>query len=124
MSATHSFWDVVKERRTYYALNKEAPISDDRVIALVRETILHIPSSFNSQSTRLVVLLKADHDKFWEMVKEVLKPLVPAEVFPTTEKKINGFKAGYGTVRLFLQSFMKISWNKRNIVVSFCFKIN
>jgi len=45
-------------------------------------------------------LLKTDYDKFWEMVKEVLKPIVPAEVFSATEKKINGFEAGYGTVRL------------------------
>jgi len=100
MSATHSFWDVVKERRTYYALNKEAPVSDDRIVELVKDTILHTPSSFNSQSARIVVLLKADHDKFWEMVKKVLKAQVPAEAFPRTEKKVNGFKAGYGTVRL------------------------
>lgn len=100
MSATYSFWDVVKDRRTYYALNKNIPVSDDRIVAFVRDAILHTPSAFNSQSARLVVLLKADHDKFWEMVKEVLKPIVPREVFPTTEKKINRFNAGYGTVRL------------------------
>ena len=100
MSVTQSFWDTVKNRRTYYALNKKAPISDDRIVAIVKDAILHTPSSFNSQSSRLVVLLKADHDKFWEMVKEVLKPMVPAEAFAKTEKKIDGFKAGYGTVRI------------------------
>jgi uncharacterized protein len=100
MSSTRSFWDVVKERRTYYALNKESPVSDDHIVALVKETILHTPSAFNSQSARIVVLLNADHEKFWEMVKEVLKPLVPAQAFSRTEKKVNGFKAGYGTVRL------------------------
>jgi predicted oxidoreductase (fatty acid repression mutant protein) len=109
MSTTHSFWDVIKERRTYYALNKEAPTSDDRIIELVRDAILHMPSAFNSQSARLIVLLKADHDKFWELVKEVLKPIVPTEVFPTTEKKINKFKAGYGTVRLHFNLSLKIS---------------
>jgi len=44
------------------------------------------------------VLLKKEHETFWEMVKEVLKPQVPEEQFPKTEQKLDGFKAGYGTV--------------------------
>lgn len=100
MSNTHSFWDVIKERRTYYQLNKEAPVSDARIEELVKDAILHTPSSFNSQSARVVVLLKKDHDLFWDFVKECLKPLVPAGQFPATEKKLAGFKAAYGTVSL------------------------
>ena len=100
MSAKNNFWDVIKERRTYYQLNKEAPVSDERIEQLVRETILNVPSSFNSQSARLVVLLRKDHDTFWDLVKDALKPLVPAAQFETTEKKLNGFKAAYGTVSI------------------------
>jgi hypothetical protein len=96
--ASTPFFDAVKARRTYYALNKEAPISDDKIVELVNDTVLHAPSSFNSQSTRVVVLLKKDHDQFWEFVKEVLKPMMPADQFKGTEQKLDGFKAGYGTV--------------------------
>jgi predicted oxidoreductase (fatty acid repression mutant protein) len=99
MADKKTFFDVVKERRTYYQLNKEAPISDERIEEIVKTAVLHTPSSFNIQSARLVVLLKKDHDLFWDMVKDVLKPLVPEENFPATEKKVNGFKAAYGTVR-------------------------
>lgn len=102
MSANKSFIDAVQDRRTYYALNKTAPVSDDRIVELVNQTVLSVPSSFNSQSTRVVVLLKAEHEKFWDSVKEVLKPQVPAEAFAATEQKLNGFKAGYGTVSLSL----------------------
>ncbi|KAK8185132.1 Nitroreductase-like protein [Phyllosticta capitalensis] len=98
MSANKSFIDAVQDRRTYYALNKTAPVSDDRIVELVNQTVLSVPSSFNSQSTRVVVLLKAEHEKFWDSVKEVLKPQVPAEAFAATEQKLNGFKAGYGTI--------------------------
>ncbi|KAF2085474.1 Nitroreductase [Saccharata proteae CBS 121410] len=101
MSASKTFMEAVKERRTYYAINKEAPISDDRIVEIVNEAVLHTPSSFNSQSARVVVLLKAEHDKFWEQVKEVLKAMVPPEQFENTEKRINGFQAGYGTVLFF-----------------------
>ncbi|KAF1835652.1 nitroreductase family protein [Decorospora gaudefroyi] len=92
------FLQAIKERRTYYALNKEAPISDKKITEIAEQAILHVPSSFNSQSTRLVVLLNKDHDQFWDFVIEVLKPLTPEEQFPKTEQKIAGFKAAYGTI--------------------------
>lgn len=99
MADSKSFMQAVKERRTYYQINNKATISDDRIEELVKETVLHVPSSFNSQSARLVVLLKEEHETFWEFVKEVLKPQVPEDQFPRTEQKLDGFKAGYGTVR-------------------------
>ncbi|EON64533.1 hypothetical protein W97_03766 [Coniosporium apollinis CBS 100218] len=101
MASTKPFMEAVKERRTYYQINNKATVSDDRIEELVKEAVLHVPSSFNSQSARLVVLLKKEHETFWEMVKEVLKPQVPEEQFPKTEQKLDGFKAGYGTILFF-----------------------
>ncbi|KAF1840072.1 Nitroreductase [Cucurbitaria berberidis CBS 394.84] len=98
MSAQKSFIDAVKDRRTIYQLTKEAPISDKQIQELAEKAILHVPSSFNSQSTRLVVLLNKDHDQFWDFVLEALKPLVPEDQFASTEQRVSGFKAGYGTV--------------------------
>lgn len=100
MSNQKTFFDAVKERRTYYQLNKEAPISDKQIIDIAEKAVLHVPSSFNSQSTRLVVLLNKDHETFWDYVLEVLKPLTPEEQFPSTEQKIGGFKAAKGTVSI------------------------
>jgi predicted oxidoreductase (fatty acid repression mutant protein) len=71
MSTQKSFFDAVKERRTYYQLNKESPISDKQITDIAEKAILHVPSSFNSQSTRLVVLLNKDHEQFWDFVLEV-----------------------------------------------------
>lgn len=99
--SSKSFHDAVQERRSYYALNKESPISDKQLSKIIKNAVLYTPSSFNSQSSRIVVLLAAEHDKFWEITKEVLKPNVPdADQFATTLKKLDGFKAGYGTVCL------------------------
>jgi hypothetical protein len=100
MSNQKTFFDAVKERRSYYQLNKEAPISDKQITEIVEKAILHVPSSFNSQSSRLVVLLNKDHDTFWDFVLEVLKPLTPEENFPKTEQKVKGFQGAYGTVSL------------------------
>lgn len=93
-----SFIDAVKSRRTYYQLTNESTIPDSRIEELVRDAILHCPSSFNSQSTRLVVLLKKEHEQLWDMVRDVLKAMVPEENFKTTQQKLFGFRGGYGTV--------------------------
>jgi hypothetical protein len=71
MSTQKTFFDAVVERRTYYQLNKESPISDKRITEIAEKALLHVPSSFNSQSTRLVVLLNNDHEQFWDFVLEV-----------------------------------------------------
>jgi len=90
--------DAVKNRRTYYQLNKEVPIDDSRIEEIIKSAVLHVPSSFNSQSSRLVVLLKKEHDQFWDFTLEILKTLTPEDKFDSTKQRINGFKAAYGTV--------------------------
>lgn len=104
---TQTLIEVAKARRTYYALGRNAPVPDSEVVSLVNEAILHIPSSFNTQSTRLVVTLGADHEKVWDIAAEALKGLVATgavtqETFDTqTKPKLDSFKAAYGTVRFY-----------------------
>lgn len=96
------FFDAVKTRRTRYALSKDPVISDERIQEIVSEAVKHSPSAFNSQSARVVILLGAQHDRLWDIVKAELKKIMPAEGFGATEEKINGaFRSGYGTVMFF-----------------------
>lgn len=89
------FQQAAKKRRTIYALSKQLPISNQDVIATVEHALLHTPSSFNSQSTRTLVLFGDDHDKLWQKTAEILRPIVNDELkFAATAKKIAGFKAG------------------------------
>jgi hypothetical protein len=101
MTATNcdAFLEAIKGRATYYMLNKDAPISDARIQEIAKQAVLNVPSSFNAQSARLVVLLGPEHDVFWDIVKGVLREVVPtSQDFAPTEKRIGGFKAAYGTV--------------------------
>ena len=94
-----NFKEAVENRRTIYSLSKESPISDNEIEEIMKFALKHVPSAFNSQSTRIVLLLGENHKKVWEITKEILKKLVPAESFPATESKIdNSFLSGYGTV--------------------------
>ena len=86
------------KRRTQYSLGKQLPISQADAGALIQEAIRQAPSAFNSQSSRAVILFGAQSVKFWELVKDALRPMVPAESFGATEKKLDSFAAGAGTV--------------------------
>lgn len=97
-----SFKEALKNRRTYYTISNKSLISDQEIEDIVKFAITHVPSAFNSQSSRLVLLLGENHKKLWKITKEILRKIVPANAFPATEKKIDGaFAAGYGTVLYF-----------------------
>ena len=91
--------DALQHRRSYYELTPESPIDDAKIEEIIHFAIRHIPSAFNSQSTRLVLLLHEQHKAFWEIVKRTLQAIIPAEAFVATEQKIDrSFASGYGTV--------------------------
>ena len=86
-------------RRSNYDLTAKLPISDAALQALLKTVAEAAPSPMNVQSGRLVLLLGDRHKKLWEIVRETLHRVVnDAEAFKSTEAKIEGFAAGYGTV--------------------------
>ena len=91
--------DAIQSRRTYYGIDRNINISDKEIEEIVKYAATHAPSAFNSQSTRLVLLLGDHHRKLWNIVLETLRKIVKPEHFKETEDKINFcFAAGYGTV--------------------------
>ena len=100
MTSKLSFEDAVLNRRSIYKLTTNAPQSDQRIQEIIKNVLIHTPSSFNSQSTRLVVLLGAEHDKFWEIVTDALKAIVPEDKWDHTAQRLSWFSGSYGTVSL------------------------
>ncbi|MBG4737848.1 nitroreductase family protein [Pseudomonas aeruginosa] len=96
-----AFLSSIKNRRTIYALDKQLPVSQEKIVELVKEAVSHSPSAFNSQSSRVVVLFGTEHEQFWNIAKDELKKIVPADAFAATETKLNSFAAGAGTVLFF-----------------------
>lgn len=102
MSNLQSFQALAEARRSIYALNDQLPVDKQQVVDLVEHAVLHTPSAFNSQSTRLVVLFGEDHKKLWQITEDTLRKIVnDDEKFKSTEQKLAGFKAGAGTVLFF-----------------------
>ncbi|XBS69728.1 nitroreductase family protein [Acerihabitans sp. KWT182] len=98
---SNAFLDAMTARRSIYAIGKKVNLSEDQIATLVKQAVKHSPSSFNSQSSRVVVLFGQQHEKLWDIVKETLRKRVPAESFATTATKLASFAAGKGTVLFF-----------------------
>lgn len=91
--------DAVRHRRSYYRLSSGSPVADEEIIHLLEEVVTNVPSAFNSQSARLVLLLGDRHRKMWDITLDVLKKVTPEKSFERTKAKVEGsFASGHGTV--------------------------
>lgn len=92
------FTDAVLARRSEYMLDAEG-VDTDAVVSALRRIAGAVPSSFNAQSARMVVLAGDDHRVFWGIVEDVLRAKVnDPERFKRTEQKLAGFAAAAGTI--------------------------
>jgi predicted oxidoreductase (fatty acid repression mutant protein) len=90
--------ETIQKRRSQYSLGKNIPISKAEVETIIKEAVRLTPSSFNSQSSRVVILFGEESDKLWNIAKDTLREIVPVEAFSGTESKLESFAAGAGTV--------------------------
>lgn len=93
--------DSFENRRTIYALNDTLPVDNQAVIDTIEHAILHTPSSFNSQTTRIVLLFGNEHKRLWDIAEKNLRQIVGNGDFSATEQKMNSFRAAAGTVLFF-----------------------
>ena len=96
------YQDAIAARHSAYMLDdriEDAGVSADDVLAMLRSIAPKVPSSYNSQSARLIMLTGDDHRRFWGIVEEVLRAKVNDDKrFARTEVKLRGFAAAAGTV--------------------------
>lgn len=99
---TKPFLTEIENRRTIYKTKTSISISDEELEEMIEHIVKYMPSAFNSQSTRIVLLLNDQHIKFWENAKTVLKDVMgPDRDFEPTNQRINGFEHAYGTILYF-----------------------
>ncbi|GGB11097.1 nitroreductase family protein [Macrococcus hajekii] len=97
-----NFGAAMEKRRSIYDIKNSVSLTDAKIESILSDIIKHVPSAFNSQSTRMVLLLNDQHHKFWTLTADELKKLMGSERdFTATAQKIDSFKAGYGTVLFF-----------------------
>ncbi len=96
-----TFLDHLAQRRTIYSIGKNVTAKQQELDEVIRKAVRLSPSAFNSQSSRVVNLFGQAHHDFWNIVKNALRQIVPAENFQATSDKIDSFAAGFGTALFF-----------------------
>lgn len=91
--------DLIKNRRTYYALSDELVVSKDRIQEIVKELLLHIPTPYNCQPLRAAVLFDEHHKKLWDISTEIMKDVIPKMFWENgVSDKFVQFKSSAATV--------------------------
>lgn len=86
------------ERRSIYALGSQLPVAPQAIVNMAERVLLHTPSAFNSQSSRLIVLFGEAHHKLWDIAEEKLRIEVGDGDFSGSKQKMDSFRAAAGTV--------------------------
>jgi len=103
--STDDYIKTITYRRTVYGLNDKSPVSDDRILEIIKGVMNTTPSSYNTQPGRIVVLLGAPHKKLWDITMEIGLPMIKAHAGEDAEKAMSGtfnaFKGAYGSILFF-----------------------
>ncbi|KAI0437261.1 nitroreductase [Xylaria telfairii] len=99
MSSPVTLLEAIKNRRSLHKLSDDIKVSDSRIEQILHDAVLHSPSPFNCQSGRVVLLVKEEHKKFWDIAFEVAKATVAPPIFAAAyEPRIKLFRASYGSI--------------------------
>ena len=93
------FTDLQIKRRSIYALGKDLELSNQELIETIQGAVLNTPTAFNSQTSRVVILLDEESDALWnEIAYSELEKVTPAEAFEATKERLAGFAQAKGTI--------------------------
>lgn len=95
------YQDAIQARRSIYALGPQSPLSDAEVFKILGDCLKHCPTAFHSQTGRILHLTSRGHERFWRMVEDALKAMLPAEQFEKSQAKIGSFAKAQGTLLFF-----------------------
>jgi len=97
-----AFISAISARRSIYFLSKKPVLPDTVLATLIQETVKQAPSSFNMMSSRILILLGADHDAYWSsIVPAELRKVADAESAAKGIERTKMFLAGAGTILFF-----------------------
>lgn len=101
----HSFIDAITKRRSYYHLSDSKIVNDNTIIALVDKLLLTMPTPFNVQSTRIVLLFDEQHRELWNILIGIFRNMLSPERFEQSCRKIqSAFMSGCGTILFYEDS--------------------
>lgn len=96
-----TFVQLVEKRRSIYALGANSNYSTQEISHTIRAVVKQVPTAFNSQTTRVVVLFDEANTKFWNHIYDVQQEILEGNMWSMMSGIIAGAKSGIGTVLFF-----------------------
>lgn len=95
--------EVLRKRQTEYQLAPEWVASKEEVVELLSELLMEMPTHFNAQTVRMVLVSGDTHTAHWDLIEQILIDQIGEEHYnESTRDKIHGsFRSGVGTVLFF-----------------------
>lgn len=92
---------LMQERKSVYKIGRQTEVSPDQVAERLEEVVTDIPSAFNSQSPRLVLISGEKHEKVWDLIDASQKEALRPDSYASMATRFADAKKGLGTVLLF-----------------------
>ncbi|KGL48822.1 nitroreductase family protein [Porphyromonas gulae] len=95
--------DALAHRHSHYAIHPEWVVSREVVEEFLGHVLQTVPSAFNSQPVRMVLLTGEAHDTHWKLVENALSSIMGQEAYEanTASKLRQAFANGIGTILFF-----------------------
>ena len=99
---SRTFIEAITNRRSNYHLENISPVSTAHILDTIDTILSVVPSPFNAQSARVVVLFGEQHLTLWDIVEKELKSRIPKDIFAKTRQKLHrSFRSGFGTILIY-----------------------
>ena len=63
-----NFVEMIKNRRSVYALNKDLPVFPEKIIELVRDCVRYVPDAFDMKSQRALIIMGEKNTEFFKKI--------------------------------------------------------
>lgn len=93
--------DLFSKRHSFYDINNKIQVDDNTIVNIIKKCLELYPSSFNTQSARVLLLLNGEHQRFWSLTENILLESSPQDKADAIKKRILSFAKGYGTILFF-----------------------
>lgn len=93
--------ELAQQRRSVYDIGTNTDVTAQDVYGKLAELAPELPSAFNAQTTRIVVVSGEAHLKVWDIIDATQQAGISAELYAGLAPRFARAKKGLGTVLLF-----------------------
>lgn len=95
------FKDLIKKRRSVYEVGKDTDLSPEEIHEYIQEVVKEVPTAFNSQSTRVVIVTGAANEAVWDEIHRAQKEALDKDMYDFMAPRFENSKKALGTVLFF-----------------------